>query len=139
MVHTPWIPESVGATTASLTELVDVFPTVAKLAGLPVPPGVDGKDISALQSNPKVRYPLSSMSQLLGGVLGCGSNEPPGKMLALPLRLPTALYHMSDFSPANSIGPWMIPLDCTRVQLDLRTPFFAHPLHLACPIPRLHP
>lgn len=54
MIHTPWFPMSVGQTTASLTELVDIFPTVAALAGLPVPDSLDGTDVSALQSNPKV-------------------------------------------------------------------------------------
>ena len=53
MVHVPGKPASWGVRTSALVELVDVFPTLAALAGLPVPAGVDGQDLSALFDAPK--------------------------------------------------------------------------------------
>ena len=35
----PWIEASVGARTSVLAELIDVFPTMADLTGIPLPPG----------------------------------------------------------------------------------------------------
>lgn len=48
MIHVPWLPTSFGQRTSSLVELVDVFPTVAAIAGLPAPADVDGIDVSSL-------------------------------------------------------------------------------------------
>jgi arylsulfatase A-like enzyme len=53
MIHVPWLPKSFGQRTSSLVELVDVFPTVAAIAGLPAPADVDGVDVSSLlQASP---------------------------------------------------------------------------------------
>ena len=52
MIHVPWLPSSWGKRCAGLFDLVSIFPTVAALAGLPPPAGVDGEDLSALVSNP---------------------------------------------------------------------------------------
>jgi arylsulfatase A-like enzyme len=38
IIAAPWLPESHGKRTDSLTELIDVFPTMSELAGLPPPP-----------------------------------------------------------------------------------------------------
>ena len=51
-IYVPWISAGQGKKTAALVELVDVFPTVAALAGLPAPVGLDGVDRSALLSDP---------------------------------------------------------------------------------------
>ena len=49
LVSVPWLPGgSQGARTQELAELVDVYPTVAALAGLPPATGVDGTDLSPL-------------------------------------------------------------------------------------------
>jgi iduronate 2-sulfatase len=37
-----------GSTSASLVELLDLFPTVARLAGLPVPERLQGEDLTSL-------------------------------------------------------------------------------------------
>eukprot|EP00051_Salpingoeca_urceolata_P017080 m.230200 g.230200 ORF g.230200 m.230200 type:complete len:231 (-) comp18857_c0_seq10:395-1087(-) len=53
LIKVPWKTDtSGGKKTAALTELVDVFPTLASLAGLPAPPGVDGVDIAHLLDDP---------------------------------------------------------------------------------------
>ena len=41
-----------GKLTDSLVETVDVFPTLAELAGLPAPPNVDGRSFAQLLKNP---------------------------------------------------------------------------------------
>ena len=38
IISAPWLPASHGQRTDSLTELVDVYPTLAELAGLPTAP-----------------------------------------------------------------------------------------------------
>ena len=56
IVKTPFAsrfsPASRGRKTRSFAELVDVFPTLAALAGLPAPPSVDGDDVSAVFERP---------------------------------------------------------------------------------------
>lgn len=52
-IRAPWKGEAArGVKTSSLTELVDVMPTMAALAGLPLPEGVDGEDLSELLDRP---------------------------------------------------------------------------------------
>lgn len=59
MVHVPWLADSQGQHTTALTELVDVFPTLAELAGLQMPTNetFDGQSlVPILQgSQPSVR------------------------------------------------------------------------------------
>ena len=61
LIRVPWMPHTAGMHTAALTELVDVFPTLAALAGAPsvaeanaaagVTP-LDGTDLSAVFDAP---------------------------------------------------------------------------------------
>ena len=53
MISVPWKLTKPQHTMA-LTELIDVGPTVAALAGLPPMPGADGKDMSKLFENPNL-------------------------------------------------------------------------------------
>lgn len=86
VMHVPWKPASQGKTTMALTELVDVFPTLAALSGLPAPPGVDGADLSALLDDPTAagkeaafhQYPACSdteFNQTRGGCNNVARNE----------------------------------------------------------------
>ena len=52
IIKVPGKTAAAGKKTASYTELVDVFPTLSALAGLPAPSSVDGKDVPALFDNP---------------------------------------------------------------------------------------
>lgn len=54
LIHVPWKPASQGKTTMAIAELVDVFPTVAALAGLSPAPGIEGSDLSSLLDNPNL-------------------------------------------------------------------------------------
>lgn len=52
LVKVPGKPQAAGQKTASLIDLVDVFPTLASLAGLLAPVAVDGDDVSSLFDEP---------------------------------------------------------------------------------------
>lgn len=64
IVSAPWLPGSAGARSPALASLVDVFPTMAALAGVPAPAayGLDGQDLSPVLTGapPQLRnYSLS--------------------------------------------------------------------------------
>jgi len=52
MIHVPWIQQSHGVKTQALVELVDVYQTVAELAGLPEPQGLEGTSMAPLFKDP---------------------------------------------------------------------------------------
>ena len=61
LIRAPWkAAGSAGRRTAALVDLVDVGVTVAVLAGLPPPPGVDGEGVSALLKNMANSTPAGS-------------------------------------------------------------------------------
>ena len=71
IMRVPGKKQAVGAVASSFVDLVDVWPTLAKLTGLPPPPGeVDGDDFSALFDDPSLalkteafhQYPACGMS-----------------------------------------------------------------------------
>ena len=77
VVRAPWLKgSSAGKRTDSLTELVDVMPTIASLAGLPPPAGVDGIDVSALLSDPAKRLKDAAYHQY--PACGCKNSDPVG-------------------------------------------------------------
>lgn len=87
VVHVPLMikaPRSLGAAparTASITELIDVFPTLVALAGLPPPPGIDGQDLSQLFHTPRAelksvafhQYPACGCAALNTTRLSCNN------------------------------------------------------------------
>ena len=50
-------PEKIrrGAHTASLTETVDIYPTLCELAGIPIPKGLDGRSFADVLENPRLK------------------------------------------------------------------------------------
>eukprot|EP01079_Euglenida_sp_SAG-EU17-18_P002441 gene2441-514_t len=54
---------SVGAHTRAFFELVDIYPTLAALAGLPAPPGTEGTDQSSVFENPGTTIKDHALSQ----------------------------------------------------------------------------
>jgi len=74
VIHAPWKGASAqGSKTASITELVDIMPTVAALAGLPKPDGVDGIDVSGLLDNPGNSVKTAAYHQYPA----CGCHDKP--------------------------------------------------------------
>jgi len=54
IVRCPWLPQSHGKRTSVLAELIDVFPTMAELLGVPLPAGehLDGKSLAPVLEDP---------------------------------------------------------------------------------------
>lgn len=50
------LPKREGAVTSALVETVDLYPTLAALAGLPIPEGLDGKSFVALFADPNTPH-----------------------------------------------------------------------------------
>ena len=50
------VPGQTGAATSALVETVDVYPTLAALAGLPAPQGLDGRSFAALFTDPAAAH-----------------------------------------------------------------------------------
>ena len=66
LIRAPWLPASTGQRTGSYTELVDLYRTIAALAGLPdgaVAADVDGTDVSALLHQPGIVLKNESYAQ----------------------------------------------------------------------------
>ncbi len=60
MISAPWIKPS---TTTSLTEFIDIFPTLCDLAGVPIPAQLDGKTLVPVMKNPKLQNKEFAVSQ----------------------------------------------------------------------------
>lgn len=65
------VPGKAPAVSHSLVELIDLYPTVARLAGLEVPARLQGRDISPIFDNPKhqVRDAVFSVAPMRNGFL----------------------------------------------------------------------
>lgn len=60
IIHAPGIKPN---HTRALVESVDIYPTVAVLAGLPLPPDVDGTDLTPLFLNPSIEIKEAAFSE----------------------------------------------------------------------------
>lgn len=66
IIRAPWIPASAGQKTQALAELVDLFPTLVELAGLPAVPeaeGLEGVSLVAAMSTPGSGGKTAAFSQ----------------------------------------------------------------------------
>ena len=60
IISAPWIKPSVSK---SMTEFVDIFPTLCDLAGVPVPTHLDGKSLAPVMKKPDLKVKEYSTSQ----------------------------------------------------------------------------
>lgn len=56
-----------GVSTSGLTELIDVYPTLCDLAGLPVPTHVQGRSFAALLENPAQPWKEQAIGRFMAG------------------------------------------------------------------------
>jgi uncharacterized sulfatase len=56
------LPNKKGEASRRIVELVDLYPTLAELCGLPKPPNVSGQSIAPLLKNPKASWDLPAYS-----------------------------------------------------------------------------
>ncbi|MGI9428493.1 MAG: sulfatase-like hydrolase/transferase, partial [Bythopirellula sp.] len=74
--------EAAGQPTRSLAELVDLYPTIAELAGLPVPEPLEGSSLKPLMSSPTAAPDNAAFSQYPRG----GNADHGGKMMGYSIR-----------------------------------------------------
>ena len=60
LISAPWIQPSVSK---SMTEFVDIFPTLCDLAGVPIPGHLDGKSLMPVMKNPAAKVKDFAVSQ----------------------------------------------------------------------------
>lgn len=62
MIHAPGVSQD-GRTSPSLVELIDLFPTLVELCGLPQPTGLDGKSLAAVLRDPAKEVKAAAFTQ----------------------------------------------------------------------------
>jgi iduronate 2-sulfatase len=69
-----WTPEMKihGAATDSIVELLDLYPTLCDLAGLPIPEHCEGKSFTPILENPKHKGKNVAVSQSIRFLRACG-------------------------------------------------------------------
>ncbi len=86
-----------GQRTSALTELVDVFPTLCELSGLPLPEGLHGSSLKPVLKDPATSWKEGVFSQYF-------KNKPNvGKVLGTSLR--TDRYRYTEWRKKNQDGP----------------------------------
>lgn len=56
-----------GKTSASIVEMIDMYPTLSDLAGITPPPYLAGKSLNPILNNPKKSVRESALTQIVGG------------------------------------------------------------------------
>jgi len=87
-----------------LTELVDLYPTVCDLAGLPVDPGLQGTSMVPLLNDPLIKWKEHAFSQFQHA-LGAGKN----RVFYMGYSMTTERYHLVE---------WYIWDDVNKVKKD---------------------
>jgi iduronate 2-sulfatase len=95
LVSAPWIAGSAGARTDALVSLIDVYPTMAELAGLPVPQsmGLDGQSRASLLLNGGKSLPNADA--------GAAGGAPTDFALSVYPRCPQDLANVSMYWSNN--------------------------------------
>lgn len=114
IIKAPAKAATAGTKAATFIDLVDVFPTLAALAGLPPPPGVDGDDLSAAFDAPATaqksvayhQYPACAMKQL-NQTRGACNSTPKGQFdfMGYSVRTPAWRYTLWLAWNQSSLAP----------------------------------
>lgn len=84
-----------GATTTGLVELVDLYPTLADLSGLPAPLGLEGTSFRPLLENPAREWKSAIFSR------SDRFTRPDRKHLTAGLSVRTARYRYTEWTPVE--------------------------------------
>ena len=136
LIHVPWKPKAIGATTEATVELVDIFPSLTALVNLPTPPGLQGQgtDLSPLFDEPRLGasfknrsftvypvctapgaaardYPEGSHSPMHAGSHGCvfGGSQTDRHYFKMGYSLRTDKFRYTAWIPwnrSNLVGIW---------------------------------
>eukprot|EP00038_Savillea_parva_P014197 m.214716 g.214716 ORF g.214716 m.214716 type:complete len:571 (+) comp27313_c0_seq1:98-1810(+) len=128
-IRAPWIAASVGQHTESFFELVDLYATLADLAGLAPPPDLDGTSQAAAVRNPRTTPPIktSAFSQFPrcgppGGPAHCTSRPASEfEIMGISVRTPSARY--------TEWWPWdgtALAIDWNASASDVGTELYLH-------------
>ncbi len=102
IVRTPGM-NAPGKTSSSMVELVDLYPTLAQLTGLPIPAALEGKSFAAAVNDPNLVTKTTALSQYPrgGGLMGYSMRTPTHRLTQWVHRQTgeireTELYDYSD-------------------------------------------
>ena len=91
MLRVPWMPTTMGTSTAALVELVDVYPTLAALAGIDVSSeGLEGKSLLPLLVRRAGPEPTHATPHAPGETSGTRTHA-RDTACAAPVRLPLSV------------------------------------------------
>lgn len=80
----------------SLVELLDIFPTLVELTGLPVPPELEGKSLAPILDNPEASVKDFAMSQFPRSQI-CNSKHTPLQQSPMGYTIRTELYRYTQW------------------------------------------
>ena len=121
-------PDLSPGTSHALVEAVDLYPTLASLAGLPPPPDVDGKDLKPILQDPEARSNEVAFSEYPR----CMHNlSTPWDKLDSCVSTPREEFHLMGYSvrtPGWRYTAWLF-WDPRRLQGDFGSPPYAEELY----------
>ncbi len=87
-----------GKSTERLTELVDLYPTLADLCGLPVAKDLEGVSLRPLLDDPAKVWKKGAFTQVVHGVAGGRDDKPRGGALTMGRSIRTEQYRYTEWS-----------------------------------------
>ena len=84
IIRPPRRSAAAGGSTDALVELLDVYPTLVDLCGLPAAPGLEGRSLTDLLQDPDTRWPHVARSVITRKVPAIGKGTVTGRALRTP-------------------------------------------------------
>lgn len=97
IIAAPGMPAS-GKTTAGIAELIDVYPTLADLCGLPAPKDLEGTTLRPLLEDPGRAWDKHAFSQAIHGPQGGRADTGKGAATAVGRSVRTDRYRYTEWN-----------------------------------------